>query len=324
MGAEHSGTDTAHAPYYDRTSVPGKTEERTMSKSITRRRFLVLGGGASLSTFLGGAYVVSACPLSDSGVCVGPCAAYIDRAGDGICDRAYADRAAAQAVARVSSGAGTVAAESTTLTRCPLGLVNDPYPGECQHYIDQDGDGFCDLSQAVGQASQPDNAMGQAEKPDSDAGQASPSDNAVDQAGQPETFTVACPFGITNDPYPGQCRRYIDRDGDGICDLSIPQPVDQTSQPGSHTDQPSQAGDDVDQAFQPDDSAAPQPQLGVACPYGLVNDPYPGECQRYIDQNGDGICDLSEPGSGLNAPESATEAEEGESRRRRGWGNGRR
>jgi hypothetical protein len=30
------------------------------------------------------------------------------------------------------------------------------------------------------------------------------------------------------------------------------------------------------------------------CPYGLVNDPYPGRCGRYIDTNGDDICDLSQ------------------------------
>ncbi len=30
------------------------------------------------------------------------------------------------------------------------------------------------------------------------------------------------------------------------------------------------------------------------CPYGLVNDPFPGQCSRYIDVNGDGICDLSQ------------------------------
>ena len=30
------------------------------------------------------------------------------------------------------------------------------------------------------------------------------------------------------------------------------------------------------------------------CPYGLVNDPYPGNCSRYIDLNGDRICDLSQ------------------------------
>jgi hypothetical protein len=30
------------------------------------------------------------------------------------------------------------------------------------------------------------------------------------------------------------------------------------------------------------------------CPKGLVNDPYPGECRRYVDTNGDGTCDLSQ------------------------------
>ena len=36
----------------------------------------------------------------------------------------------------------------------------------------------------------------------------------------------------------------------------------------------------------------------VACPFGEVNDPYPGNCGRYVDVNENGICDLSEPGSG--------------------------
>ncbi|XRO75311.1 hypothetical protein ACO3TA_00045 [Methanocaldococcus sp. 28A] len=31
------------------------------------------------------------------------------------------------------------------------------------------------------------------------------------------------------------------------------------------------------------------------CPFGIVNDPYPGKCGRYIDTNHDGICDHSEP-----------------------------
>jgi hypothetical protein len=44
---------------------------------------------------------------------------------------------------------------------------------------------------------------------------------------------------------------------------------------------------------------APQ-QVCVACPRGLVNDPYPGQCRRYIDANDNGICDLSESGSGNN------------------------
>ena len=31
------------------------------------------------------------------------------------------------------------------------------------------------------------------------------------------------------------------------------------------------------------------------CPKGLVDDPYPGECARYIDTDNDGICDHSQP-----------------------------
>ena len=37
----------------------------------------------------------------------------------------------------------------------------------------------------------------------------------------------------------------------------------------------------------------------VACHRGSVNDPYPGQCRQYVDRNGDGICDLSVPGSGV-------------------------
>lgn len=43
-----------------------------------------------------------------------------------------------------------------------------------------------------------------------------------------------------------------------------------------------------------------QQQSGVACPRGLINDPYPGRCRHYTDRNGDGICDYSVPGSGNN------------------------
>lgn len=32
---------------------------------------------------------------------------------------------------------------------CPYGLVNDTYPGSCGQYVDTDGDGICDHSQAA-------------------------------------------------------------------------------------------------------------------------------------------------------------------------------
>ncbi len=31
------------------------------------------------------------------------------------------------------------------------------------------------------------------------------------------------------------------------------------------------------------------------CPFGIINDEYPGDCGRYLDTNNDGICDQSQP-----------------------------
>ncbi|MBN1248942.1 MAG: DUF4405 domain-containing protein [Anaerolineae bacterium] len=39
-----------------------------------------------------------------------------------------------------------------------------------------------------------------------------------------QDLCVRCPRGLVNDPYPGRCRQYTDRDGDGICDYSQPIP----------------------------------------------------------------------------------------------------
>ena len=36
------------------------------------------------------------------------------------------------------------------------------------------------------------------------------------------------------------------------------------------------------------------------CPYGLTNDPYPGQCHLYTDSTGDGICDLSQAAAAAN------------------------
>lgn len=33
----------------------------------------------------------------------------------------------------------------------------------------------------------------------------------------------------------------------------------------------------------------------VICPYGYVYDTWPGQCPRYVDSNGSGYCDYSEP-----------------------------
>jgi hypothetical protein len=45
----------------------------------------------------------------------------------------------------------------------------------------------------------------------------------------------------------------------------------------------------------------------AGCPYGMVNDPYPGQCPRYTDLNGDGICDLSQTGTLTSTNTSGTD-----------------
>jgi hypothetical protein len=41
------------------------------------------------------------------------------------------------------------------------------------------------------------------------------------------------------------------------------------------------------------------------CPFGLVDDPFPGLCSRYVDTDGDGICDRSQL-----APEERSQSQE--------------
>lgn len=53
----------------------------------------------------------------------------------------------------------------------------------------------------------------------------------------------------------------------------------------------------------PSSPALPTPtstpaQQKVSCPRGIVYDPYPGRCRLYVDRNGNGYCDHSEPISG--------------------------
>ncbi|MDY9923848.1 hypothetical protein [Methanobacterium sp.] len=45
------------------------------------------------------------------------------------------------------------------------------------------------------------------------------------------------------------------------------------------------------------------------CPYGLLNDPFPGQCPRYVDTNQDNLCDHSEsPSSGTLTNSSTTQS----------------
>lgn len=50
-------------------------------------------------------------------------------------------------------------------------------------------------------------------------GSAAPAESET-PATKEAVFVPECPNGLINDPYPGLCGQYIDRDGDRICDLS--------------------------------------------------------------------------------------------------------
>ena len=47
---------------------------------------------------------------------------------------------------------------------------------------------------------------------------------------KPAYAWLDCPFGEVNDPAPGLCDRFIDTDGDAICDHSQPAPEDRVEQ----------------------------------------------------------------------------------------------
>jgi hypothetical protein len=47
---------------------------------------------------------------------------------------------------------------------------------------------------------------------------------------------TTCPYGMVNDPFPGQCSRYMDIGGDGICDFSQATPVATTDTSSATTD----------------------------------------------------------------------------------------
>lgn len=107
---------------------------------------------------------------------------------------------------------------------------------------------------------------------------------------------AACPYNVINDPYPGQCRRYIDRNGDGYCDRSaasttIAQPTAELQTGESSNDQ-STPGVSSSLPAGPTtrerrDSRGESGQCNRRCSY-------PGHCNRYSDSNGTGICDRSE------------------------------
>lgn len=167
---------------------------------FSRRRFLagliptlaLLSAGA---TWLG--YRRATCPLAQGGLCEGPCSAQIDANGNLLCDRV--EGAVIMPVVASDPVAGPVDSPS------PTALPKAPTAGGRRR---RGGRGSDPLA--------PDSAYGvQPAVPEQ--GGVMPVDPTP--APQIEVRSL-CPYGLVNDPYPGRCRRYVDTDGDGICDLS--------------------------------------------------------------------------------------------------------
>jgi hypothetical protein len=137
-----------------------------------------------------------------------------------------------------------------------------------------------DFSQAAGQAIL-ENQTSKPQQPDTD----------LETASSLETSCQGiCDQGCT---YPGQCRRFIDQNGNGICDLTECVTEDLSPQ---ETEKSTFIQEDLN-------SSLPQRELeslsagedtgecSVLCPKGCA---YPGECGDYRDMNNNGLCDLGE------------------------------
>lgn len=213
--------------------------------------------------------------------------------------------------ARVSDATAAAAAA------CPYGYRYDAYPGQCYRFIDSNGSGYCDFSEPlVTVVTVPTTAATTAIAPTAAAATTQANTAATTTA---ETRVILCDRGCGA---PGQCGRFVDSDGSGVCDLSegivisvsaaataTPTATVATAVTGSAT-----AGLATATPTATNTPAATAAALVVLCDRGCR---YPGSCGRYIDNDGTGICDLSE---GIPADQAAAYGGVGGGRGRGGRG----
>ena len=137
-----------------------------------------------------------------------------------------------------------------------------------------------DFSQAAGQAIL-ENHTGEPQQPNTNLEPASSSETSC---------RVICDQGCT---YPGECRRFIDQNGNGICDLTECVIGDRSPQ---ETEMSALGQEDPnsplpEQEFESLSAEEDTAECSVLCPKSCA---YPGECRDYIDLNHNGLCDLGE------------------------------
>ncbi len=112
-----------------RKTAVAATVTATSSNSVNRREFLRLAGVGILAT---GVVAVGYKALFDGG------------------ETAVTTSETEQAVESTTTGSIPLTVQNASspggTSSCPKGLTYDPYPGRCHHYIDRDGDGYCDYS----------------------------------------------------------------------------------------------------------------------------------------------------------------------------------
>ena len=208
----------------------------------------------------------------------------------------------------VIAGAGCArVSEATTAAAaaCPYGYRFDAYPGQCYRFIDSNGSGYCDFSEPLITTTTVTTSVSQTDS-------AAPTVTATTTE---ETRVVLCDRGCS---YPGQCGRFVDSDGTGVCDLTegIVISTSNTAAAGSAATATPAATATTATGSATTSSATATPgatatpaatataaatsvALVVLCDRGCS---YPGNCGRYTDNDGTGKCDLSE---GIPADQAA-------------------
>lgn len=122
-------------------------------RTMSRRCFLLIGCGAVgavLLTIIGKSRQTQGDPLTTpTAVLSGDTAVTVFDVPEGTPSVTIAVVERVNPTSTPTTAPATVSAPQRAATRCPRGMVNDPYPGRCHHYVDKNGNGVCDLSETA-------------------------------------------------------------------------------------------------------------------------------------------------------------------------------
>ena len=154
-----------------------------------------------------------------------------------------------------------------------------------------------EVGENSGEPAGPDEASKAEEIGSADAGPDEAPQRDLTQAPQPDEAAARPPSEEAASPEPGEGKTPAQGQDSDLQQDSEDGPA------GEASDAQSPDEGETSPPLQPSEEAASaQPELGVACLFGLVNDPFPGRCRRYTDNDSDGVCDHSILGSGSYQP----------------------